>query len=154
MRMSIFYQKMKEIRKDADKSQQDIAEYLNITRQQYQLYESGKRYIPVDLLTEFCKFFHVSSDYILGLEPDLEWPRMPKRKGESGDIINCTKYIFLYVNFLINKKTYFRPFSNRYSHHSTPLTENRYRDKRGTAAPCRLGKRDNTAHRKMEILYT
>ena len=53
--MSEFYNKLKEIRKDADKSQKEIAEILKITQQQYQLYETGKRYMPIDLLIEFCK---------------------------------------------------------------------------------------------------
>lgn len=73
--MAEFYERMKQIRKDADKNQQDIANLLQITRQQYQLYESGKRYIPIDLLTIFCGYFHVSADYILGLPDDLDWPR-------------------------------------------------------------------------------
>jgi len=73
--MEAFYERMKQIRKDADKSQQDVADLLHITRQQYQLYESGKRYIPVDLLITFCKAFNVSADYILGLPDTLSWPR-------------------------------------------------------------------------------
>ena len=73
--MVAFYEKMKQTRKDADKSQQEAAEILQITRQQYQLYESGKRYIPVDLLAIFCTHFNVSADYILGLPENLNWPR-------------------------------------------------------------------------------
>ena len=73
--MADFYERMRQTRKDSDKSQQDIADFLQITRQQYQLYESGKRYIPVDLLAAFCKYFNVSADYILGLPEDLKWPR-------------------------------------------------------------------------------
>ena len=73
--MAAFYERMKSARKDADKSQQEIAEILQITRQQYQLYESGKRYIPVDLLASFCKHLNVSADYILGLPDHLGWPR-------------------------------------------------------------------------------
>lgn len=73
--MVAFYERMRQTRKDSDKSQQDVADLLQITRQQYQLYESGKRYIPVDLLATFCKYFNVSADYILGLPDDLEWPR-------------------------------------------------------------------------------
>ena len=73
--MATFYDRMKQTRKDADKSQQDVADFLHITRQQYQLYESGKRYIPVDILSEFCKYFNVSADYILGLPENMDWPR-------------------------------------------------------------------------------
>ena len=37
------YQRLKDLREDSVKKQEDIAAVLNITRQQYQLYESGKR---------------------------------------------------------------------------------------------------------------
>lgn len=87
--MDIFYERMKEIRKDADKNQTETAEALNITQQQYSLYESGKRYIPVDLLKSFCEYFQVSADYILGLAPDLDWPREERRKGRYNN--DCTK---------------------------------------------------------------
>ena len=61
------YQRLRDTREDADKKQEDIASILNITRQQYQLYESGKRKLPIDLLTVLSKFYNVSADYILGL---------------------------------------------------------------------------------------
>ncbi len=66
--MDTFYNRMRAVREDSDTSQRTIAEHLKITQQQYQLYESGKRYIPIDLLIEFCRYFHVSADYILGLD--------------------------------------------------------------------------------------
>ena len=69
------YKRLRDLREDADKKQEDIAAVLGITRQQYQLYESGKRSIPVDLLSEFCRHYKVSSDYLLGLPKNLNWPR-------------------------------------------------------------------------------
>ncbi len=62
-----FYQRMRNIREDNDETQAEIAEVLQITRQQYQLYESGKRQLPIDLLKIFCKYYNVTADYILGL---------------------------------------------------------------------------------------
>lgn len=70
-----FYQRLKDIRIDADETQEQIATALQITRQQYQLYESGKRSIPIDLLTIFCLHYRVSADYILGLPDGLAKPR-------------------------------------------------------------------------------
>ncbi len=61
-----FTQRIRDLREDKDLKQEDVAKVLNITRQQYQLYESGKRKLPIDLLIELCKFYDVSSDYILG----------------------------------------------------------------------------------------
>ncbi len=71
-----FTQRLRDLREDKDLKQEDIAKVLKITRQQYQLYESGKRKIPVDLLIELCKFYNVSADYILGFTDTLsELPR-------------------------------------------------------------------------------
>ncbi len=70
-----YYERMEETRVDHDEKQRTIALRLDITQQQYQLYESGKRKIPIDKLTIFCKHYGVSADYILGLPRGLEWPR-------------------------------------------------------------------------------
>lgn len=71
-----FTQRLRDLREDKDLKQEDIAKVLKITRQQYQLYESGKRKIPIDLLVELCKFYNVSADYILGFTDTLsELPR-------------------------------------------------------------------------------
>ena len=63
----LFTEKLKNLREDKDEKQEAIALLLKITRQQYQLYESGKRKLPVDLLPILCKHFNVSADYLLGL---------------------------------------------------------------------------------------
>lgn len=61
-----YTQRLKDLRQDRDLKQEAIAITLNITRQQYQLYESGKRKLPIDLLFDLCLFYNVSADYILG----------------------------------------------------------------------------------------
>ncbi len=61
------YQRLKDIREDADKKQEDIASVLNITRQQYQLYESGKREMPMHHFIVLAKYYNVSLDYLAGL---------------------------------------------------------------------------------------
>ncbi|SDA09218.1 DNA-binding transcriptional regulator, XRE-family HTH domain [Ruminococcus sp. YE71] len=63
-----FYQRIRDIREDSDLSQQQVADILNITRQQYQLYESGKREMPMHLFIELAKFYGVSLDYLAGLQ--------------------------------------------------------------------------------------
>ena len=45
-----YTQRLRELREDHDQKQESIALELHITRQQYQLYESGKRKLPIDLL--------------------------------------------------------------------------------------------------------
>jgi len=61
------YQRLKDIREDSDKKQEDIALVLNITRQQYQLYESGKREMPMHHFITLAKYYNMSLDYLAGL---------------------------------------------------------------------------------------
>lgn len=66
------YNRLKDIREDSDKKQEDIAMILNITRQQYQLYESGKREMPMHHFVTLAKYYNVSLDYLSGLTDTLK----------------------------------------------------------------------------------
>lgn len=68
----MYIKRLREIREDNDLLQKDVADILKITKQQYQLYESGKRDIPVDLLIVFSKHFEISLDYIVELSENKE----------------------------------------------------------------------------------
>ena len=61
------YQRLKDMREDADKKQEEIAALLHITRQQYQLYESGKREMPMHHFIVLANYYNVSLDYLAGL---------------------------------------------------------------------------------------
>lgn len=61
----MYLKKLKDLRIDNDLYQKEVAAILNITRQQYGLYETGKRDIPIDLLIKLADFYNVSIDYIL-----------------------------------------------------------------------------------------
>ena len=63
----MYYQRIRDMREDNDKTQAEIAMVLGITRPQYHLYESGKREIPVHHLIKLAKFYNVSLDYLAGL---------------------------------------------------------------------------------------
>ncbi len=67
------YAHIKELREDKDLRQQDIADILNITQQQYSKIEKGISDIKTDQLIKLSLFYNVSSDYILGL-PKLPYP--------------------------------------------------------------------------------
>ena len=49
-------------------SQMDIAEVLDMTQQQYSRYETGQNEIPVRHIITLCKFYNISSDWLLGLK--------------------------------------------------------------------------------------
>ncbi len=61
------YQRLRDLREDHDKKQEEIAAVLGITRQQYQLYESGKRELPMHCFVVLAKYYNVSLDYLAGL---------------------------------------------------------------------------------------
>lgn len=71
----LYYPRLKETRIDNDKTQKDVAKLLQISQQQYSLYENGDRTIPTELLCIFCCEFGISADYILGLPEGLKRPR-------------------------------------------------------------------------------
>lgn len=62
---NMYLKRLKDLREDNDLSQKEIASILKITRQQYSLYELGKRSLPIDLLIILADFYKTSTDYIL-----------------------------------------------------------------------------------------
>ena len=60
------YIRIKELRLNKNLTQKEVANYLNITSHQYSLYETGKRPIPIFLLSRLAKFYNTSIDYIVG----------------------------------------------------------------------------------------
>ena len=71
--------RLKDLREDKDLLQKQIAITLGITRQQYGLYEKGKREIPLEKLIKLAEFYNTSTDYILGLTEEIKpYPRSKK----------------------------------------------------------------------------
>jgi transcriptional regulator with XRE-family HTH domain len=63
----IYYQRLKDLREDNDKTQEEIAALLEISRQHYSLYERGIRELPMHHFVTLAKYYNVSLDYIAGL---------------------------------------------------------------------------------------
>ena len=63
----MYLKRLKDLREDIDEKQATIAQFLGITRQQYSLYETGKRDIPAEYIKKLAIFYNTSSDYILEL---------------------------------------------------------------------------------------
>ncbi len=62
-----YVKRLYDLRIDNDYRQEDVANYLNITKQAYGMYENGKRNLPIEYLIKLSKFYNVSTDYILNL---------------------------------------------------------------------------------------
>ena len=56
-----------------DLRQSDVTEYLNCSQVAYSYYEIGARDIPTDVLIKLAKYFHCSTDSLLGLS-DIKDP--------------------------------------------------------------------------------
>ena len=63
---------LKKIRTERRYSQEDVAEVLQTTQQQYSRYELGIHEIPVRHVIALCKFYGISADWLLGLKEDME----------------------------------------------------------------------------------
>ena len=63
----ILYKHIRDLREDADLTQQQIAKLLNISQTTYSRYESGTLDIPSLSLITLAKFYKTSVDYLLGL---------------------------------------------------------------------------------------
>ncbi|MGN1303950.1 MAG: helix-turn-helix domain-containing protein [Oscillospiraceae bacterium] len=61
------YNRIKDLREDNDKTQQEIADYLGTSSQHYGKYELGRAEIPFDRAIMLARYYNVSLDYIAGL---------------------------------------------------------------------------------------
>ncbi len=61
-----FYQRIRDLREDADKTQAEIAEYLETTAQYYGKYEKGERELPFARAIQLAEYYHVTLDYLAG----------------------------------------------------------------------------------------
>lgn len=63
-----YMDKLIQIRKERGKTLAEIAMILNTSTQYYQKYEKGKHPLPIEHLITLCKYYNISSDWVLGLE--------------------------------------------------------------------------------------
>jgi len=78
----MFFQRLGDLRIDADKTQEEIAQFLNCKREVYRRYEKGIHEIPVWAVIKLAEYYGSSVDYILGLT-DVSRPYGRNRKGNT-----------------------------------------------------------------------
>ena len=62
----MIYENIRNLREDHDKTQKELADYLNIKQTTYSKYELGKINIPVEVFIKLADFYNVSVYYLLG----------------------------------------------------------------------------------------
>lgn len=62
-----YCKRLYDLRTDNDLRQEDVAKILNTTKQNYGMYENGKRKLSIEDLLKLAEFYKVSTDYLLGV---------------------------------------------------------------------------------------
>lgn len=60
------YQRIRDLREDADLKQKQLCALLRCSQQTYSDYECGKTDIPTEALILLADFYNTSTDYLLG----------------------------------------------------------------------------------------
>ena len=66
--MEKYVKTIRDLREDNDKTQQEIADVLGTSQTMYARYERGANELPIRHLITLCKYYGVSSDFVLGLD--------------------------------------------------------------------------------------
>ena len=77
---TMFFQRLEDLRIDADKTQEEIAKVLNCRREVYRRYEKGIFEIPVWALIRLVDYYNTSTDYILGRTDEMRPYRSKNRR--------------------------------------------------------------------------
>ena len=71
----VYVKRIRDLREDHDKTQQEIADVLGTSQTMYARYERGANELPIRHLITLCNYYGVTSDYILGLSDELNKKR-------------------------------------------------------------------------------
>ena len=66
-----YVKRIRDLREDRDKTQQEIAQVLGTSQTMYARYERGANELPIRHLIALCRYYGVSSGYILGLKDTM-----------------------------------------------------------------------------------
>lgn len=68
-------EKIRNLREELNMNQTQLGEQVNMTQRKVSYIECGKYEPSIEDIICFCKFFNVSSDYLLGLPPNMPYPK-------------------------------------------------------------------------------
>ena len=78
--MMDYVKRIRDLREDSDKTQTDIANYLDTSQTMYARYERFANEMPIRHLVKLCQYYNVSADYVLGFTNQrLPLPRCGKK---------------------------------------------------------------------------
>lgn len=62
--------RLKTLRNQSHKSQQDVCQAINIEQSTLANYENGKRIPKIDILIKIAQYYNVTTDYLLGIQEE------------------------------------------------------------------------------------
>ena len=68
--MDIFEIRLKELGKEKNLTQKELAQIFSTTDDSIFSWEKGRSQPSIDTIRKFCEFFEVSADYLLGIEDE------------------------------------------------------------------------------------
>ena len=71
MKQDEIFKRLKDIRENNDLKQKDIAKILKVSRPNYTRWETKEKIIPLIKLNDFCNYFNINMDYVIGLTNNL-----------------------------------------------------------------------------------
>lgn len=72
------YPRIRNLREDADLTQTQVGQAINVPQRTYAYYESGQRMIPPHVLCALADFYQTSVDYLLGrTDAAAPYPKPP-----------------------------------------------------------------------------
>ena len=72
-----YTQRLEDLRKDRDLTQEQVAKLLNLKREQYRRYGTGINEVKAGFIIKVCKLYNVSADYLLCFTN--EYKPLPKK---------------------------------------------------------------------------
>ena len=70
-----FGEKVRDLREDADMNQSQLARNVGMTQRKISYIECGRNEPGIDDIIAICTFFKISSDYMLNLPNNLNYPK-------------------------------------------------------------------------------
>ena len=83
----MIYQRIRDLREDKDKKQNEIAQMLKIGISTYQRYERGETPITLEVAEQLANFYDVSLDYIAGRSKDKKGLCKSELQQEENELI-------------------------------------------------------------------
>ncbi len=83
------YQRIRDLREDADLTQKQVADRLYMHLTQYRRYECGESEVPLNIAISIAKLYNVSLDYLAGLTDEKRRAAVSSLDETETRLVSC-----------------------------------------------------------------